>query len=389
MKLVIASFVYFIEEYFQEGMKNMDKRKRILKMVEEGKLTVDEALTLLEQLDKSNNAVDQTHEQFNQDVSNVIDDDGMKKEKTSQQQQSFHSTKDKFFDLVDSALKKIKDLDLDLNFGKPIEVSHIFQHSDATVRHVDIDMANGNVNIVPWDQKDIRIECNAKVYRGQTQEEAKQNFLKDVTFEVRENRLFFITGQKWIKLETVFYIPQADYDYLEVRLFNGKIEAKDINASQLKAKTANGKINVEGFKGSKVEVETANGAIHLLNCEAEEVDAETLTGAITIDGSFRKGEFQSFNGNIECNLQGMECEIINAKATTGSIHITVPDNVAVNGELKSNLGNCRVDMSGIQVVEEKSDIIQKVMIFKSVEDPEHALRIYADAKTGSINVQKG
>ena len=37
-------------------------------------------------------------------------------EKSSQE--TFQSTKDKFFDFVDAAVKKIKELDLDLNFGK-------------------------------------------------------------------------------------------------------------------------------------------------------------------------------------------------------------------------------------------------------------------------------
>lgn len=365
----------------------MDKRKRILKMVEEGKLTVDEALTLLEQLDKSN----QTVEQGKQEVSSVVDSDGAKKEYTSQQQssqQSSHSTKDKLFDFVDSAWKKIKDLDLDLNFGKSIEVSHIFQQSDANVKYLDIDVANGDVSIAQWDQNDIRVECKATVYRGQTHEEAKQNFLKDVTFEIRDDRLFFITGQKWIKLETIIYVPEAVYEYAEIRLFNGKIKGKDLSVNQIKAKTANGKISFEGVKGQKVEAETANGAIYLYNCSVDEVEAETLNGAIKLDSTFRKAELQSFNGNIDCNLQGHECEIIDARATTGGIQVTVPENIAVNGELKTNLGHCKVDLSGIQVVEEKSDIIQKQMIFKSVEDSAQALRIYADTKTGSIHVQK-
>lgn len=371
----------------------MDKRKRILKMVEEGKLTVDEALTLLEQLDKSNQAVEQGQVQQEKEVSTFVDMDGEKKEeKTSKQQsyqQSFHTTKDKIFDFVDSAWKKIKEIDLDLNFGKSIEVSHIFQQSDSTnVKYLDIDVANGNIHVVSWDQSDIRVECKAQVYRGETQEEAKDQFLKDVTFEVREDRMFFITGQKWIKLEMIIYVPENLYEYAEIRLFNGKIKGKDLTVKQVKAKTANGKISFEGLKGQDVELETANGAIYLYNCDVEKLDAETLTGSIKMDGKFRKVEVQSFNGNIDCKLQGVECEIIDARATTGGIHITVPENIPVNGELKTNLGHCKVDLSGIQVVEEKSDIIQKAMIFKSVDDPVHALRVYADTKTGSITVQK-
>ena len=34
-------------------------------------------------------------------------------------------------------------------------------------------------------------------------------------------------------------------------------------------------------------------------------------------------------------------------------------NILVNGELKSNLGNFTVDLEGIQIVEEKSELIEK------------------------------
>ena len=364
-----------------------EERKRILKMVEQGTLTVEEALTLIEELDNTSKVNEEKQEQLITELSTFVKTDEKQKHGKSSQE-TFQSTKEKFFEFVDAAVKKIKDFDLDLNFGKHYDINHIFQQTDASINAVDIDIANGNVSILPWDQNDIRVECEAQVYKGETQEEARQNFLQEMLFEVRGDRLYFTTGQKWIKLKAKVYIPQVDYDQIDVRIFNGSVEGKDLSVKKYKVKTANGKISMDQVKGEEVEVETANGAIHFAGSEVGKLEAETLNGAIHVDGDFKKLEVQSFNGDIVANLKGSSCEWLDATATTGAIVLAIPDLYSVNGELKSNLGNFTVDLDGIQIVEEKSELIQKNLSFKSIQESTHSLRLFANTKTGSITVRK-
>ena len=178
-----------------------EERKRILKMVEDGKLTVDEALTLIEELEKSSRVQEEKKEQLVGELSTFVKSSEQQHRNERSAQETFQSTKEKIFDFVDSAVKKLKEFDLDLNFGKYKEVSHIFQQADASIHYMDIDIANGHVTVIPWDQTDIRVECEAQVYKGESLDEARETFLKEVTFEVRGQRLFFTTGQKWIKLK--------------------------------------------------------------------------------------------------------------------------------------------------------------------------------------------
>nr|WP_295971573.1 DUF4097 domain-containing protein [uncultured Bacillus sp.] len=367
-----------------------EQRKRILKMVEEGKLTVDEALVLLAELDKSTDAMEAKQDHLIKELSTFVQFDEKLKEDHKEQGSHFknHSTKDKIFDFVDMALKKIKDFDLDLNFGKSIEISHIFQQTDPYIKQIDVDVANGNISIVPWNQKDVRVECQARVYRVESQEQARMNFLKDIIFAIEGDCLRFSTGQKWMKLNAVIYIPQADYEKINIRMFNGSIDSRQLNVTKFKVKTANGKIKMEEIKSQIVEAETANGAITFNNCDIEDIDAETINGAVKINGDFRKVELQSFNGDVECKVFGSKCEMIDAKTTTGGIHLTLPESAAVNGELKSNLGNFKVDVEGIQIVEEKSELIQKTLNFKSMKEADNKIHVFADSKTGTVAVGK-
>jgi DUF4097 and DUF4098 domain-containing protein YvlB len=363
-----------------------EERKRILKMVEEGKIKADEALALLDELEKAQQTMEQKQEQIVHELSTAVNFEEAKKEDNAQGK--FQSTKDKIFDFVDSAFKKIKDLDLDLNFGQSIEISHIFHHGDVNLKDMDIDVANGSLRIAAWDQNDVRVECQAKVYRVDTQEQARQNFLKDVMFAVEGQKLRFMTQQKWMKVDAVVYVPKSLYERVRVRMFNGSISGEELNVEDFRVKTANGKINLDRVNGKRAEIETANGHIKLTSSIIDDLEVETINGAIMLDGNFRKMETQTFNGNVSYNLSGSRCELISAKATTGSIDIFVPEGVPVNGELKTNLGGFNVKLEGIQILEEKSEMIQKLLRFQSVNHPDRLLKVFADTKTGSITIHK-
>lgn len=373
-----------------------DDRKRILKLVEKGKLTVDEALTLLEGLEKSAPAGHKTvslsktvptqNEKTQSDAVEYPKFEESKKEEYANHK--FQSAKDKIFDFVDTALKKIKDLDFDFNFGQSVEISHIFQQTDAYLKDVDIDVANGSIRVVPWDQKDVRIECQAKVYRVETQQEARDQFMKDVIFIIEGEKLRFTTQQKWMKVDAVLYIPQTQYEKVRIRMFNGPIASEELTVNDYRVKTANGKIDLTGVYGRKLEAETANGQIKIERSKIDKLEVETINGAIKLDGDFEKVELQTFNGNVSCHLNSNRCESIVSKATTGSIELFVPDGAEIKGDLKTNLGGFNVLLEGIQITEEKSEVVQKSLRFQSIKQSDRQLKIFADTKTGSVSIKK-
>src|SRR5690606_144765 len=152
-------------------------------------------------------------------------------------------------------------LDLDFNFGNAVEVNHIFQHTDAYINRIDLDVANGSVTIHPWDAKDVRIECDAKVYKIENQEEARQEFLREVLFSIENGKLRFAIHKKQMKVHVKLYVPQEDYEHVKVRMFNGPISGEQLVAKDLRAKTANGAITLNKCTTSSMEIETANGHI--------------------------------------------------------------------------------------------------------------------------------
>jgi DUF4097 and DUF4098 domain-containing protein YvlB len=372
-----------------------EERKKILKMVEEGKLTVDEALFLIEELEKKEQTMEEKKAELITELSTQVKSDGSYKENDwqgSKQEEStgqkFQSAVDKMVDFVDSAFKKIKDFDLDFNFGQSIDITHIFQQGGVYLKEIDIDLANGSINMIPWDQEDVRIECAAKVYRVETQEEARRKLLEEAVFAIEGQKLRFSSQQKWMKMDVTVYIPRAEYENARIRLFNGSISAENLVVENFKAKTANGKVSFENLVSKKLETETANGHIQITDSRIYDLEAETLNGAINTDGAFHRVDLQSFSGSIQCTVTEQACESIEAKTATGGINLYVPENVAARGELKSNLGAFKLEIDNIEVIEEKSEMVQKSLRFASRDENNPPLRIYADSKTGAISLRK-
>ncbi|PLR78167.1 DUF4097 domain-containing protein [Bacillus sp. V3-13] len=362
-----------------------EQRKRILKLVEEGKLTVEEALTLLEGLDDASKSKEKIQQDSANELSTTVQFQETKKEQSAHQK--LQSTKDKIFEFVDAAFQKIKDFDLDFNFGHSVDISHIFQHGDPFLKEIDIDIANGSVRVLPGNERDVRIECHARIYRVDNQDEARRSFLNDTLFAIEGGKLRFATQQKWMKLDATVYVPADEYEHVKVRIFNGYIESNGLSAKNCKVKTANGKINLNGASFGKLEAETANGPITIAGSRIGDVEAETINGQIKLEGDFAGVDIQTFNGNVYCSLTGDTAERVIAKGTTGSIELSIPEKLAVSGNLRTNLGGLAVDLEGIEIIEEKNEIAQKTMIFKPVNEAVNAVNLSAETKTGSISVR--
>ncbi|MBD3108574.1 DUF4097 domain-containing protein [Bacillus sp. AGMB 02131] len=359
-----------------------DEKKRILKLVEEGKITASEALSLLELLEDEAKQNSAKEKEIVNDLSTVVIlDEEEKKEQDTKKK--IASAKDMIFDFVDNVMTKVKDLDL--NLSKSANVNHAFQHTYEPFKEIDIEVANGNVEIAVWEQDDIKVECEAKVYRTDNTDEARKTLLDEVTFSIKDNKLYYIVGQKWMRVNSKLYLPKNHLDKLKVRLFNGNILGNTLDVDQLKIKTANGKITLNDLTSLKVDLETANGNIELNELNAIKVECDTINGAIKSNGSFQEADFETFNGLISVENCGENVKLLKAKSASGAILITVPQNIHASGEAKSYLGGLKVNLQGMKIVEEKNEVVQKAIKFTNELDSQTS--IYAESKTASVSIK--
>lgn len=357
----------------------MNEKERILKLVEDGTLSAKEAIILLEKLEDSQSV----------SLEKSTADHTFHEEKAGAESKGSGTENlgAKLFSWLDSAVKKVKDVDLDLNFGQSIDVEHIFQFKDASPSHLDIQLANGSLNVMPWDDGDIRAECHAKIYRTEDVEQARQQFLNQLDCGLEGDKFFIRTEKKTMKVNVTLYVPHIQYDKIKVKLFNGPIRGEKLMTKELAAKTTNGVVSFASLQAEKVGIETANGQIKLADHECGMIEVETINGLIDLRGKSETIDAQSFNGNIAVQLSDEQCRSIYTKTTTGSVDVHIPRACAVTAELKSNLGSISHDLLDADMIKEKNETLQKEKMIKANQQAMHNISIFAETKTGSIQVK--
>lgn len=359
-----------------------EERKRILKMVEEGKLSAAEALLLINKLE----------EEYEQKKADKLTELSVEVLTTSEQKKDKgkKSTKvsgfaHKLMDLVETAVKKVKDLDFDFHLGQSVSFSHIFQLQMADVNELYVHIVNGSVNIQPWEEEDIRVECDIKAFNTEDMESAREMFLQNTQCQIEGNRFVFFTDKKMLKVSITLYVPNKMYTQYKIKLFNGPIRGEQLKVENLKAKTANGVISFKNIEGKNAEVETANGQIKLNQFSFEKVELETINGLIDVNGIAEKMDVQSFNGNLLLTISDTSIHTLYAKTTTGNIDFKIPEQLMTNGEFKTHLGSFNFDEEKVSILKERNDVLQKELSFQT--KGEGKLMLFAESKTGSISLK--
>ncbi|UFT98513.1 DUF4097 domain-containing protein [Radiobacillus kanasensis] len=352
-----------------------EERKRILAMLDDGLISVEEAEELFDTLKEAES------KQTNALTTKVDwESEGHKKQYANQAR---HTSK-KILHFLEDAVQKIKDVDLDFNFGTAYPVSHIFYMDAVAFEDIRIGIANGHVQLSAWNEPNVRVECEAKVYQVQNQSEARQKFLRETQFEIENNRLQLESTSKQVKTNVVVKVPNRLFQSLDIRLFNGDVNIGYLEVVNGTIKTSNGTIHIENGSAEDWKMETGNGPIQLIHSNGKRVDVETINGAIKLEGYFQQVHAQSVSGSIECVYNGEEAQSGHFKSTTGNLRIYLAESKRIDGKLTTKLGKIRCKLKQADIIEDKQDVMNKLLRFEVLEQEENPLFIEGDTKTGSI-----
>ncbi|TQR19979.1 DUF4097 family beta strand repeat-containing protein [Psychrobacillus vulpis] len=368
-----------------------EERKRILDMVENGTITTQEALVLLEALGKQEISVTPLvrEEQKQKYTSN---------DQTENKQQNadfiedlkrdFTVVGERFMQFMQGAVDKIKEFDFDMPFGEPVVFKEKLVQEQAQYDDISIDIANGKVEIFPTEEADTHAEVTVKSYKNSSEEEAKDRFHNEFIFNTEGNKLRIYSDMKTTSVQVALYVPKKAYHHISARLFNGDFIAKNVEANSFKVKTTNGKVNLDEMKFEKADIETVNGSVQIQNVEGDSVDVETVNGRIYVDGKLKEVEGSSVSGHVILTTKDKEARKIEGTAVAGTVELYVRKDVSLQGEASSQLGKIDVQLADITQLKQSEQLLNKKVGFTKIVDSEAVpLRVFGDAKTGTVLVR--
>ena len=366
-----------------------EERKRILDMVENGTITAQEALALLEELGKQATIVtpqvntqkfeeEKKTEQVKQGSADFIED--LKRD--------FTMVGDRFMQFMQGTVDKMKDFEFEMKFNDPVTFEEKFVKQDVQFDDISINLTNGKVNIFPSAEPFAHATVKAKSFKNSTEEEARKRFQEEFIFTTEGNKLRVYSDMKTISVQVALFVPEKEYNHISARLFNGDFVAQNLEANTFKIKTTNGKVELENSKFHRADIETVNGSVQLQHVEGDTVEVETMNGRIYVDGKLKEIEGSSVSGHVILTTKDKEARKIEGTAVAGTVEIYVPKDISLKGETTTQLGRIDVQLTDVTQINQSEQVLNKRVAFTKVVDSEkEPLRIYGDAKTGSVVVR--
>lgn len=374
------------------------QRKRILQMLENGTISMDEALTLLENLQTDG------EQQFEQET--VIQEQPPKhepilpneqqeepfkraaegKEKKEQQsstkkdepgideflddlRRDFTMVGDRFMQFMQTTVEKVKEMDLEAPFGRSFVFNNTVTHSAEGLKGISLILPSGKVTLHSSDEQDVRAEFTVKAYYKESKEETKREVLDKIAVTNENNTLHIVSEVKIGQVDLDLYIPNEQYETIKVQLTNGELRARSLNVQRF-------------------QVKTTNGTIQLNDITSEIVEAETLNGRVYLDGVLEEVDAQSLNGAVVVTTTSEKASRIEAKTVSGSVELYIPSTISLIGEISSAIGKLDLGLTDVARSTEQEQLFQRMIQFsKEIPEQKTNLRLVGKAKTGTVLVR--
>ncbi len=397
-----------------------NERKRILTLVENGTITAEEAIVLLEKLGKTESNVDsnsvelpqtlKTTEKTYEDTTSSSASEEPKKKSASGFEdifgKAFNSKEGngKVEDIVNELKKdltefgarmstlfnttfsKVKGFENDVPFGEKFEFKNNYAFNADEVKGLDIDVPNGKIEVFKTTEPFVTIDVTVKTTLQESEEKTKDQFLENFV-RLFDGKLVIQTPSKFSQVQLKLGLPEKIFDILFIRSLNSKVEMDSVHAKILKVNLVNGSVNIRQVEFDHADLKTKNGSIETRFVKGEDLETETVNGRIYIEGDLKEVEAESVNGPVVITTTSEKARKVKATTLAGSVELYVPKTVSLDGKLLTNLG--KIDL-GLHDISDKSTddaMLQKVTYFDKIIEDANVLKVVGESRTGTVLVR--
>ncbi|OUM88808.1 MAG: hypothetical protein BAA01_14360 [Bacillus thermozeamaize] len=291
-------------------------------------------------------------------------------------------------EVFESAIEKVRGLDFDLgefHWGNVHTVEEVFS-GEMDVKQLAIAIPHGTVQLRGWDDSGYRIEIRGYV-KEEMEEEALRLLRKQVRFKKEERIFLELEKQRRFRAEVRAYVPRAWLEELIVVTHHGAIQLQDLDVDRLVLHSYNGNIAINKVVGQRLDATAANGKLEVTECRFQETNLSGVNSPIEAAGAFGDTSCRTVNALLHLQLaEPVEGQVF-LKATNGSIRVSLPENVSLQGELAGAFGKIFNELTDIEVLGEVKEWLNHTYSFRTRETEQFHLQLMASCTNGSIYLQ--
>lgn len=275
----------------------------------------------------------------------------------------------------------------DVSFKVPgvatTKFDHEFNYPTPQASLIDVKVANGNIVFKTWDQPDLKVEGKIKLYGKMDAETPLEAFLERSQIDVDDEVISFQIPNKRVRADLIFYLPERTYDHVAIKLLNGNVTVESLKAKDVYTKSTNGSITFNKIDATMLEVEGVNGDIKVLDGEILDNIIETVNGTVTVAATPQTIAVSLINGDVRITAKEKGLRKVEASSVNGNVKIALPNELGIEGTVKTSLGSINSRLSDYEVIREKKERTNQLLQFRRVNDDDMA-QINASTTTGNI-----
>jgi len=386
-------------------MSLSEEKILILKMLEEGKITSEEAAKLIEALQNGEKQAasgsagrQQKQPNFQDEVAKVRDrlNEWKKEFQNNYNQKDFDRIIDEFsskaeklgknvayttFGLVDKVIDFVGSF-VDTNtfnfFGSCPTVEKSFETPATDGMELEVEATNGAIVVKKHLDNKIVIKSRIKSRSNNadnvlmfTDEGNTVSLKLNNPGNVSVYHEVFLPAAKFKKISLTtangrIYAEDSLAESFNATTRNGNIELMGVNSDAIVASTKNSRIQVSYVIGKNIEIETTNSVIDIKHIKAENVKVETTNGRILVENAQNYEGItemnlvlKTTNGGIKINMNDMDQKgyKVRAKTTNGGINLLIPEMIYHNVNRQGPGGNfVEAESNGYDIFNEKVNI---------------------------------
>lgn len=300
-----------------------DEKMMVLSMLEEGKITSEEAIKLLEALEEKESFIE--YESIENNEGKFIDMDKTK-EKLEELEKNLREQD-----------KKAENLSVDLGsklsnaFSNLINKNNIIGFfGDYKTINTEIEMnisqmdspaiqfksINGSITLKNWKEEKILIKILYKYKHNNLAENDKFYHL----YEENNKIIFEPLYTSDVMMDLDVYLPDRYYEEINLNTSNGKIQVEDFNLDILNCKTSNASISIKDIVGKDIDLSTKNGKINLKDISSPVLKVATTNSNILME-DIDSHNLMAFTKNGRIILSDILANSVSASTSNSSIEI--------------------------------------------------------------------
>lgn len=244
-------------------------------------------------------------------------------------------------------------------------VSGRFSASNPCLR---VQNTNGRIEIRPSDDDSWQIRLLTRV-RADDEASAQALAAKLVHIESDE-QLLAVQAQRMFgqnaSVTMELLVPARNFDEMSVAATNGTIQLAELAAAKMALKTVNGKVI-----GEKLQ--------------ASDLQASSVNGAVTIDGAIERMHGRAANGRITVAISPAMSTELDLKTVNGSISVALPEAAEIGYQLDvaSTSGSIKYELPNLVVSEEQKKPGRRTLVAVSTDFAAKQLQQKVRARTVS------